>query len=168
MSNISPRHFAGSLVFMAVLMLIALGGFGRMPLTDASWSAEQTVTGSYRSLQMAGEIKNPKCRSGMNSGNEKPIILSWDKPAQLRDVNVIYDIAWHDHNLTSYSGTTTVDEPVFGPFFPGPEFTSQHADLTFTIRARLADSEWQSEPTTIDAHGPIGGGVLHCGTSPRR
>lgn len=216
MSNISAREIAGILLASALLLLIALGGFGGLSSTDASWSDQTTVHGTYRAApideptepeeapsgpgdtptepeedptepedaptepeddpsdevedpndRFEGHITNLTCTNGKNTGDEKPIILTWEVPAAWHDHDIVYDVAWQDNVLTNYSKIVTVDEPTFGPFFP-KDFpgtaNNQHADLTFTIQAKLAESGWQSDPITIDAHGPTHGGVLHCGT----
>ena len=227
MSNISARKTAGILLAAALLMLITLGGFGGFSSTDASWSDQTTVHGSYRAApldeptdppedppgpgdaptepeeeptqpedaptepeevppepedepgdevedpsdRLEGHITNLQCKSGQNTGDEKPIILTWAVPAAWHDHDIVYDVAWQDNVLTNYSKNVTVDERTFGPFFPRDfpgTANNQHADLTFTIQAKLADGEWQSDAIAIDAHGPTHGGVLHCGTSNRR
>ena len=182
MGNLSRRRLAGLIVAGVILLVIMVSGFSRVVLTDAAWSDTRTLSATFEAEPPEVEAEAPeviipdtveitglRC-DGVQNGKPKEIYLSWDKPSEWKDFAVVYDVSWQDNRLTSYTGHTTIDEPPFtfaAPAYPG-NGNEQHADLTFTIQAKLADGEGQSEPVTIDAEGPTQGGVLRCGTSPHR
>lgn len=174
--NISRRRLAGLIAAGVLLLIVMTSGFSRVALTDAAWSDSRTLSATFEAEPPAIIIPDKVTITGLRCeetqrGKPDSIGLFWEKPAEWQEFDVVYEISWQDNVLTTYSGKTTVQDETFGPFsladYPG-NGQAQHADLTFTIQAKLADGGGQSEPITIDAEGPTQGGVLRCGTSPHR
>lgn len=183
MGDISRRRLAGLIAAGVLLLVIMVSGFSRVALTDAAWSDSRTLSATFEVEPPEVEAEAPeiiipdsvtitglRCEEPQK-GKPDNISLFWDKPIEWHEFDVVYDVSWQDNVLTSYSGNTTVHDSEFLDFSP-PDYPgngkAQHADLTFTIQAKLANGGGQSEPITIDAEGPTQGGVLRCGTSPHR
>ena len=173
--NISRRRLAGLIAAGILLLVILASGFSRVALTDASWSDSRTLSATFEVEPPENVIPDKVTITGLRceepqTGKPDHINLFWEKPTEWQEVDVVYDVSWQDNELTDYSGSTTVSDSELFVFSLSDHVASpaQHLDLTFTIQAKLANGEGQSEPVIIDAEGPAQGGVLRCGTSPHR
>lgn len=168
MRDISSR---GAAVILAVLalMTVAFGGFVGSSSTDAAWTDDKTTTGSFRAEELTiSAVVDLTCDID-NGTKPKTLFLSWKPPSDLNGLEVVYDVSWQDDKYPRFKGSTTVTDPEFGPYFPGyyfdePKFPAQHANLTFTIQARVSGTDLRGEPSTFQAHGPVGSDVvIFCG-----
>ena len=161
MPKVSSRRLALAITGIA-LILMTLGGIFQTSTTDAAWTDEQAASGSFRQLAFEGAITGLQCARD-NQDKPNTIKLSWEEPADLQGMAVEYEVSWQDDKHPDFRGVETVTETHFGPYFP-EAFPAQHANLTFTIQARVPGTELRGAPQEIYAHGPVGSDVvIRCG-----
>lgn len=145
-----------------ILILVAFGGLLQTSNTDATWTDQKTSSGSFRQAQFLGEIGKVKCVRD-NTAKPNTINLYWNEPTDLQGSAVEYEVSWQDENHSNYRGKQTVNTTAFEDFFP-LDFPAQHANLTFTIQARIPDTDLLGTPQYAHAEGPVGSGVvIRCG-----
>lgn len=152
-----------ALVFATLLVAaIGFGGFGQTFTTDASWSDANTATGSFRSapLPELGPVTNPVC-TDTQGAPPKPITLTWDKPTDAADYDVVYDVSWRHIGTSDYEHHET-SATEFGPFLPDAESSEHVAEIELIVQARIAGTTQQGKPVKFYAKGPVGNGILTC------
>lgn len=170
MLSVRDTSSRGVAVILAVLALVAIvfGGFVQTSNTDAAWTDHKLATGSFSAAEVVEEVPeigpflDGHCKIS-NGGPPHSLTLTWVKPANLEDIDVVYDISWRVVGSKDFTFIETKTEPRIGPFIPEVRHGSDTPPtLEYMVQARIDGSDQHGPPIVFQVWGPRGAGVLDC------